>query len=92
MLVEDSPGSRTAVSGRSQQFPVRQEFQNASYLQRFELLGRRMMQENLYTAASVSCSPASAVKHGKFSEMSAMTGLQSFVTSFAARIAAEAVR
>lgn len=92
MLVEDAPGSRSAVSDRSQHFPVRPEFQHASYLQRYELLCRKLMQENLYTAASVIASPAAAKRSGAYVELSEMTGLKSFITSFAAHIAAEAAR
>lgn len=92
MLVEDAPGSRSAVSDRSQHFPVRPEFVNASYIQRYELLCRKLMQENLYTSASVIASPASAARNGSYAEVSEMTGLKSFLTSFAAHIAAEAAR
>lgn len=92
MLVEDAPKSRSPVTDRSGHFPVRPEFQSASYLQRYEILCRKLMQENLYTAASVIGSPASAVRTGQFSEMSEMTGLRSFITTFAAHIAAEAAR
>ena len=92
MLVEDAPGSRSAVSDRSQHFPVRPEFVNASYIQRYELLCRKLMQENLYTLASVIASPASAARNGSYAEVSEMTGLKSFLTSFAAHIAAEAAR
>ena len=92
MLVEDAPGSRSPVSDKSQHFPVRPEFQNASYLKRYDLLCRKLMQENLYTAASVITSPATAARNGRFTEMSELTGLKNFVTTFAAHIAAEAAR
>lgn len=67
MLVEDAPGSRSPVTERSPHFPVRPEFQNASYLQRYDQLCRKLMQENLYTAASVITSPATAARNGRFS-------------------------
>ena len=35
MLVEDAAGSRSPVTERSPHFPVRPEFQNASYLSAF---------------------------------------------------------
>jgi hypothetical protein len=92
MLVEDAPGSRSPVSDRSPHFPVRPEFQNASYLQRYDLLCRKLMQENLYTAASVITSPATAARNGKFAEVSELTGLKNFITTFAAHIAAEVAR
>jgi hypothetical protein len=92
MLVEDAPGSRSPVAERSPHFPVRPEFQNASYLQRYDLLCRKLMQESLYTAASVITSPATAARNGRFTEVSELTGLKNFITTFAAHIAAEAAR
>lgn len=92
MLVEDATGSRSPVAERSPHFPVRPEFQNASYLQRYDLLCRKLMQESLYTAASVITSPATAARNGKFAEVSEPTGLKNFITTFAAHIAAEAAR
>jgi hypothetical protein len=76
MLVEDAPGSRSPVAECSPHFPVRPEFQNTSYLQRCDLLCRKLMQENLYTAASVITSPATAARNGKFAEVSELTGLK----------------
>jgi len=92
MLVEDAPKSRSPVTDRSPHFPVRPEFQSASYIQRYDLLCRKLMQENLYTAASVITSPATAARNGRFTEVSEMTGLRNFITTFAAHIAAEAAR
>lgn len=92
MLVEDAPGSRSPVAERSPHFPVRPEFQNASYLQRYDLLCRKLMQENLYTAASVITSPVTAARSGCFAEISEVTGLRNFITTFAAHIAAETAR
>ena len=38
MLVEDAPGFRSPIMDRSLHFPVRPEFQGASYLERYNLL------------------------------------------------------
>ena len=50
------------------------------------------MQEQLYTTASLLLSPRSASDSGEFVELSDMTSLKTFVTSFAGHIAAEAAR
>ena len=92
MLVEDTSGSRLPVRDGSPHFPVFPEFQGASYLKRYDLLCQRLVQEQLYTTAAVIASPANAVTTGEFSDMSEMTGLRTFVTSFAGHIAAEAAR
>lgn len=92
MLVEDAEGSRRPIGDRSDHFPVRPEFQGASYIERYNLLCRKLVQENLYTSAAVLASPRTARKTGKFSDASELTSLKMFVTNFAAHIAAEAAR
>lgn len=45
-----------------------------------------------YTTACLRASPRRAVNSGAYAELSEMTGLKTFVTSFAGPIAAEAAR
>lgn len=92
MLVEDAEGSRVPVKDKATHFPVFPQFQGASYLKRYDILCQRLVQEQLYTSASVIASPRSAASTGAYSELSEMTGLKTFVRSFAAHIAAEAAR
>lgn len=92
MVVEDAPGSRAPVRESSPHFPVFPEFAGASYLQRYDILCQRLAKEQLYSSAAVIATPRSAVADGAYSELSAMTGLRSFVASLAGHIAAEAAR
>ena len=92
MLIEDADKSRSPVRDRSPHFPIFEEFKGASYLQRYDLLCRKLAKEQLYTTASVIASPRNAVYSGDFSELSKMTGIKTFVTSLAGHIAAEAAR
>ena len=92
MLVEDAPESRSPVRDASPHFPVFDEFKGASYLKRYDLLCQKLVQEQLYTTAAVITSSRTAAETGEFSSMSAMTGLKTFVASFAGHIAAEAAR
>ena len=92
MLVEDAPGSQRPVTDRSPHFPTFPEFRGASYLKRYDILCQRLVQEQLYTSASVITSPRSAVQSGDFSDLSELTSLRTFVASFAAHIAGEAAR
>jgi hypothetical protein len=92
MLVEDAPVSRRPIRDRSQHFPVRPEFQGASYIERYNLLCKKLVQEQLYTTTAVLASPQTAKKTGAFSDVSDMTSLKTFVTSFAGHIASEAAR
>lgn len=92
MMVEDAPGSRSPVRDKSPHFPVFPEFQGASYLKRYDLLCQRLVQEQLYTTAALITSPRTAVTTGEYGELSEMTNLKTFVTSFAGHVAAEAAR
>ena len=69
MLVEDAPGSRTPVRDASPNFPVFPEFQGASYLQRYNVLCQRLVQEQLYTTATIITSPRTAAEDGAYSEL-----------------------
>jgi len=92
MMVEDAPESRNPINDRSPHFPIFEEFRGASYLMRYDILCQRMMQEQLYTSATVIASKRDSIYTGAFAELSPMTGLWSFVTSFAGHIAATAMR
>lgn len=92
MLVEDAPQSRARVKDSSVHFPIFQEFQNASYLDRYNILCQRLIQEQLYTTASIIASPNNAKDTGEYSELHELTGVKHFVTSLAGHIAAEAAR
>jgi len=92
MLVEDAPESRCPVRDNSCHFPIFKEFKGASYLKRYDLLCRKLIQEQLYTTASVLASPRDAADSGAFSSLSRMTSLKTFVASLAGHIAGEAAR
>lgn len=88
MLVEDCDRSRAAVRDASPHFPVFPEFQRASYLGRYEILCRRLMQERLYTQASLMASPRTAASGGSYGELSTTTSLTAFVAGLAGHVAA----
>ena len=92
MLLEDAPKSRSPIKDQSPHYPVFKEFKDASYADRYNILCRKLMQEQLYTVASVIVSPRDAVNTGAYEELSKMTGLKTFVSELAGHIAAEAAR
>lgn len=92
ILVEDAPGSRSPVTDRSPHFPIFPEFRSASYAERYNVLCRKLVQEQLYTAAAAILSPRTAVESGDYTEMGELTGLRTFVTELAAHVAASAAR
>lgn len=92
MLVEDASASRAPVEVSSPHFESFPEFTGASYLERYNILCRKLTQENLYTIATVITSPREAVDTGAYLELAELTGLKNFVTSFAGHVATEAAR
>lgn len=93
MLVEDAPESRRPIPReRSKHFKAFPEFEGASYLQRYEILCRRMVQEQLYTNASMITSTRTGGLNGEFGDMSDITSLKRFVATFSGHIAAEAAQ
>ena len=68
------------------------EFKGASYADRYNILCRKLVQEQLYTTASVIVTPRTAADTGDYAEMSEMTGLKTFVSELAGHVAAEAAR
>ena len=90
MVVEDAPKSRATVRDKSLHLPVFPEFQGASYLKRYDILCQRLVQEQLYTAASVIATPKEAITTGAYEDLSPLTSLKNFITSFAGHIAMEA--
>jgi len=61
-------------------------------LKRSELLCERLVKEKLYTATAAVASPLTAVETVEYADLSELSSLRNFVTSFAAHIAAEASR
>lgn len=92
MLVEDCPASRSPVRDAEPHFPVFPEFKGASYTDRYDLLCRKLVQEGLYSSATFLSSPRTAAEDGQYECLSELTSLKTFVTEFAAHIAAAAAR
>ena len=92
MMVEDAPESRRLVKDASPHFGVADVFKGASYLTRYDVLCQRLVQEQLYTVASVITSKRVAADTGDFCELSPMTGLATFVSVLAGHVAAVAAR
>lgn len=85
MLLEDAPGSTRPVSVAEPHFTVFEEFRNASYAKRYEILLTKMVRERLYDAASLLLSPNTAGRNGAFSEPSAELTFANFAESLVAR-------
>ena len=88
MLCEDAPASRKPINDKAPHFPVFKDFAPASYADRYHVLCKKMMQENLYDSAAILMSPRTAGKTGEYTEFDEMTGLRAFVTQLAGHVAA----
>jgi hypothetical protein len=85
MLLEDAEGSTRPVSPAEPHFPVFDEFRDASYAKRYEILLTRMVRERLYDAACLILSPSNAGRSGAFSEPCAELTFATFAESLVAR-------
>lgn len=92
MVVEDAAGSRTPVRDKSPHFPTFKEFNGASYLNRYDILCQRLMQEQLYSSAALIASPREAVSSGEHTSLSDLTSFKTFVTSLAGHVATMAAQ
>ena len=66
------------VRGDNGLFPA---IDGVSYMKRFDILCRRLMQKKLYTAASVIKSPRAAIDDGAYSNVSRDTSIKAFLAS-----------
>ena len=92
ILVEDCHDTRRPIRNAAPHFPVFPEFNGTSYAKRFEILCRKLVQEQLYTTAAALLSPRTAINTGEYSELSELSGLKAFVSTLAGHVAAEAAR
>lgn len=92
MLVEDHKKSRTPVKDKAPHYPVFDCFKGASYLQRYDVLCQKMVQEGMYSAATLMAAPKVATENARYSCLSDMTSLKSFVCRLAGHVASESAR
>ena len=85
MVLEHATGSTRPVSVAEPHFPVFEEFRDASYAKRYEILLTKMVRERLYDAASLILSPSDAGRNGAFSEPCAELTFANFAESLVAR-------
>lgn len=70
MLLEEDSRSTSPVGVQEPHFTVRPEFQGASYAQRYQLFGQKLLRDRLYDAAAFLMSGKAAQKTGQFREPS----------------------
>lgn len=85
MILEEVAGSTRPVSVAEPHFPVFDEFRDASYAKRYEILLTKMVRERLYDAASLILSPSDTGRNGAFSEPCPELKFANFAESLVAR-------
>lgn len=89
MLLEDCPDSTKAVRCDEPNYPVFPEFQGASYAERYRILGERLMERKLYTAAALLLSPlGDGEKTGSARSLSEATSVRRMFLEFAGHVLA----
>jgi hypothetical protein len=91
-VLDQCPKSTTPVRFTSPHFPAMPEFENTSYAARYEILCRKLVQEQLYDAAALVLTTAQAATTGAFRTASKLTSPHRFAATLAGKIAAMTAR
>ncbi len=87
-VLEECPKSTAPVKFTSPHFPALPEFENTSYVARYEILCRKLVQEQLYDAAALVLTDRQSARTGAFRTAGDLTGPHRFAATLAGRIAA----
>ncbi|MDA8347756.1 MAG: restriction endonuclease [Pseudomonadota bacterium] len=90
MLLDEAPGSLSAVRAREPHFNVFPEFKEASYAKRYEILLTKLVRERLYDSACFLMSSAADGAKGRYKEPASELSFSNFVESLLARVIAVA--
>lgn len=86
-VLEDAEKSRLPIMVKEPHYQVFPAFKDSSYATRYDILCKRLMDESLYTAATMLFSPREAAKNGSFTCISNRSGLKHFISKLAAHVA-----
>lgn len=87
MLLEECEASTRPVRCDEPHFPVFEEFRNASYAKRYQILCERLVERQLYSAAALELTPTGVDAHRA---LSPATSIRNLFAEFAGRILAAA--
>jgi Restriction endonuclease XhoI len=85
-VLEDCAKSLSRVNIQSPHFPALPEFKDTSYAARYEILCRKLVQEQVYDAAALVLTSSNAGTDGSFHSLSELTSAKRFVVSLAGKI------
>jgi hypothetical protein len=84
VLVEEAEASTRPLKPRSPHFPVFEEFRQASYIERYQILCTKLVRERLYSAACLIVSDKEGGLRGRYREPSSELSFTNFVGSLSA--------
>jgi len=87
-VLEECPRSTATVKFTSPHFPAMGEFEDTSYAARYEILCRKLVQEQLYDAAALVLADRDSAMTGAFRTASELTSPHRFAATLAGKIAA----
>jgi hypothetical protein len=90
-VLEKCIKSTSPVRIDSPHFPPLPEYINSSYAQRYEILCRKLVQEQLYDAACLVLTPSTACDDGTWEQASDLTSPKRFVSTLAGMISGMAL-
>ncbi|MEY2151183.1 PaeR7I family type II restriction endonuclease [Rhodanobacter sp. 115] len=85
MLLEECDASMRSVRCDEPHFPVFEEFRDASYARRYQILCERLVERQLYSAAALELTPTRTASHRA---LSPATSIRNMFSEFAGRILA----
>jgi hypothetical protein len=88
VLLADGPAAHRMRQASSPHFDVLPEFTQASYAQRFAILCRKLVEEDLYGEACLMLTPpVEGLKSGAYSHLDDATSFRRFAAGLAAHVA-----
>ncbi len=90
MLLEEAPKSTKPVKAVEPHFKVFEEFQQASYVKRYDILLTKLVREGLYDAACFLLSQREGGLRGEYKEPNLELSFRNFIASLVARASATA--
>ena len=90
-VLDESPKSTCLVRFNSPHFKALDGFENTSYAQRYEILCRKLVYENLYDGAALILTFRQDIQTGQYRSLSEVTGIRRFAATLAGRISGMAI-
>jgi hypothetical protein len=88
MVLEEAKGSLSSVGVKEPHFKVFEEFRDASYAKRYEILLTKLVRERLYDSAALILTDRLTGRDGSYVEPSTELGIENLLISLKARAVA----